>query len=608
MRICVDVDETSGAEVLIQHGHMRILATSDVHMHLSGGSETTGEPTPQSGLARLARLIDAARKSAPGASLLVDNGDLLQGTPLAVTCRDFPRAQRHPLAAFLEAVGYDALGLGNHDFDFGPDYLAHFIAEMHCPVLSANARGVPGLKSRCLLPCTLPLEQGGSATLQVGVTSALPLQTAQWAGSALGADVSIDEPLAAIEQQVAALREEGADLVLVAAHGGLDPVPEPRGSEHFAGAVRKLPGVGAVIAGHLHMAIADAGDAEQVAPCVMPSYGAAHLGCIDLVLAQDASGWHVQAAEARLLEVGGAEPLPELLSILEPLRSQTAARVVKPIARTDVHLHSYFAMLQSSAAVALVAEAMMDGLERMALPDDWADLPKLAAIAPILVGGRGGPDQFCDVRPGPVSLAATEALFPYEDVLTARRMSGADLRLWLDRAAAIYGALDDADDGNGALLHPQMPGFCFDMIHGLTVRIDPTRPARFSPKGAELDPGASRLTCLEWQGRPVQDTDHFVLGLSSYRSGGGGNYPDVGIRLPSGSEGPQIRRLVCDVLDARKTVAPAPLDWAIEPGLGVSATIDTSPQAAEFLDDIAKFSPEIERVTAAGFLRLRVHL
>ncbi len=580
-------------------------------MHLTGRMDASGASTPQSGLARLARVIERAKAGAPGVSLLVDNGDLIQGTPLALTSAEFERSGQHPLAEFLNAVGYDVIGLGNHDFDFGLAYLEHLAKQYDFPVLSANATGVTGVLPRCVIERTILADDGQAYPVRIGVTSALPQQTAEWSAFTLRGAVAFEDPLTALEREVAALRAEGADLVVIAAHGGLEAVPDLHMTENFALGACDLEGVDAVISGHLHQCHPDPGVTvtyEGETPRVMPGHGAAHLGCIDLDLSWDGERWTVDGSKAQLLGVDGAEVLPDLIRILEPLDVVTSKRASRPITSTDVHLHSFFAMLQSSAGIGLVADAMLRGMDRLHMPDDWRDLPQLAAIAPILTGGLAGPDQFFDFPPGPLPFAATEALFPYEDVLTAKKMTGADLRIWLDRAAAIFWPLGKQSNGTCPLLHPQMPGFCFDMISGLTVRIDPTRPARFGPGGALLDPNASRIAVLDWQGQPVQDDDTFVVCMSSYRVSGGGGYPLVGTSPANDPGGPQIRTLVREALSTRDRIAPKPIDWSLVPDLGVTAVMETSPRAAHILHEIADFRPEVESVTSAGFLRLRLHL
>ena len=585
---------------------IRLLATSDVHMNLSGFSETTGLPTPQSGLARLARVIEKARKEAVGAVLLIDNGDLLQGTPMAQTALDTSDVTENPIVLMTQALGFDAFGLGNHDFDFGQTYLEQLIAALPGPTLSANTHGVAGVKRRVIIDCEGVDQAGAPFTLRVGLTSALPEQTGQWTAFLLSGSAEFTEPVAAVKAQVSALKAEGADIVVVAAHGGLDAVPEPSGSENFAHAIRKMPGVDAVIAGHPHQRVPLPGSVALGEACVMPGYGADHLGCIDLHLERHAKGWCVTSKEASLLAIDGAEPVPELTALLAPARAATSQRLAQQITTSNVTMHSFFSMVKPCPGMGLLADAMISGLDRMELPCEWQDLPKLAAVAPALSGGRAGPDQYVNIPAGPVTYLAIESLFPFEDVLCAKRLSGRDLREWLERSVAIYADLTGPHDTPPFLLQFDMPGFCFDMIAGLSVQIDPTRPARYDAVGNCISPLAQRIVDVRWQGAPLRDDDLFVLAMSSFRFDGGGRFPDVGTSLPKRVHGPPIRTLLHDLCEASSVIQTKPPDWGFVPDLGIDVLYSTSPQALDMLDTLAVFSPEVVRVTSKGFLQLQL--
>ena len=250
---------------------------------------------------------------------------------------------------------------------------------------------------------------------------------------------------------------------------------------------------------------------------------------------------------------------------------------------------------------------MLSGLDKMDLPADWRDLPRLAAAAPTMTGGRAGPDQYVNIPAGPVPYAAIETLFSFEDVLRAKRLSGRDLREWLERAAAIYSMLD-GQGGIPFLLQSEMPGFCFDMIRGLSVRIDPTRQARYDASGNCVAPNAGRVVDVRWNNAPLRDEDMFVLAMNSFRFEGGGGFPNVGTALPDHVHGPQIRSLLHDLCRSKPNLRPQPLDWQLEPGLGCDVLFDTSPQALDLLDELACFAPEVVSVTAEGFLQLRLSL
>lgn len=597
--------------------HLRLLATTDVHMNLSGYSETHGYATPDYGLARLANVIAEDRANAQGLTLLFDNGDILQGTPLGTTAAKMPCTPDHPFVATVTALGYDALGLGNHDFDFGPDYLARLISALPMPVLSANVDGVPGLQRSVILDRAWTDADQRKQTLRIGVTSALPMQTAQWSAHSLDGKVTITEPLAAIAKVTSDLREAGADIVIVLAHSGLNAVESPEGSEFFAYPAARMAGVDAVVAGHTHELVPDPVGALQpfedrpghvgACPVVQPGFRASHLGRIDLALQLEQGEWSLCDSQSQLRPVSGQDADPTLLKGLHPARAATQARLTREIGQNSAHMHSYFSLLGQDLGMGFVAETLIAALPKLPIPADWADLPRLAAVPPGLTGGLSGPDSYVDLPPGPVPARAIDMLCPFENILTARRMTGANLRLWLERAAAIFNT-PRADEAAQHLLHPDMPTSFFDTIFGLEIEIDPCRPARYAPSGALADPDANRVTSLRYQGQPVKDTDSFLVAMYSYRAAGGGGYPDVGEPLPDQTTGPDARDLLLDAFQTRPAMAPTPVDWRLKLGSGCEVLYDTSPAAEAHLNDIVRFGPQVLSITSEGFLRLKLRL
>lgn len=149
--------------------HLRLIATSDLHGNLLGYDYLSDCPAPGAGLAALAPVM-ARLRTGPGATLLFDNGDILQGTPLAETGTQAEGPM--PVAEAFRALGYDAATLGNHDFDFGLAAARRFAAEAATPVVLGNVAGADGAP---FLPPFVVLEReiadgaGARHQLRVGV-------------------------------------------------------------------------------------------------------------------------------------------------------------------------------------------------------------------------------------------------------------------------------------------------------------------------------------------------------------------------------------------------------------------------------------------------------
>ena len=314
--------------------HLRLLATSDLHAHLLPYDYFTARRASGIGLARLSDLIAQAREDAPN-SMLFDNGDTLQGTPLADTTlvRILPSGGTNPMITAMNALGFDAGTLGNHDFDFGLDYLETSLDAADFPVTLANVHrpdGAPFQAPRLMLKRAVSDGAGGTHTLRVGVTGALPPQVAAWSRRIVEGRLVFEDITTTVAAQVAALRADGADIVVVLAHSGLGHAAPAHGAENVARHLATLDGVDAIVAGHTHdLAALEAG--PGFAPVVQPAAYGTHLGVIDMVLdpPNGANHWAVDVSQAANLATpvrprrqGGA--LRRLLGRFPALRHEVA--------------------------------------------------------------------------------------------------------------------------------------------------------------------------------------------------------------------------------------------------------------------------------------------
>ncbi|NRB03961.1 MAG: metallophosphoesterase, partial [Rhodobacteraceae bacterium] len=285
--------------------NMRILATTDVHMQLTGRDDRLSLTHTDRGLARLATLIDQQRQTARGTTLLFDNGDFLQGAAMADALYDAQSDITHPLGPIMSDLAYDAVGLGNHDFDFGIPYLRRFTDALPCPVLCANLEcsDLPAIAPFTVLEHKVRAEDGSHHVIRIGVVSALPQQTAIWNARFLAGCATLSDPVLAIQTISKTLRcDHGADLIIALSHGGITVDCGLPNQEHFAADVARIEEVDVVIAGHQHKLFPDPSfrnlpdtDIQDSTiagtPCVMPGFGGSHLGQIDLHLQQNDDGW-----------------------------------------------------------------------------------------------------------------------------------------------------------------------------------------------------------------------------------------------------------------------------------------------------------------------------
>ncbi len=614
----------------------RLLATSDLHAHLLAWDYYADRPSETVGLARVAALIAAARAEV-GNSLYVDNGDLIEGNPLADHQAGGQGAPVHPMIAALNALGCDAATLGNHEFSHGMGFLRRALADVRYPVVSANMLTRKGATPRdddTLLPRYVILDRmvadqtGALHPLRVGIFGLTPPQVLDWDGA------RIDEPLAARDMveaaahAIACLRSEGADLVMALAHTGLGGAQAVRGAENAGVLLAALPGLDALVLGHAHQVFPspdfagcggvdlDRGTLHGV-PTVMPGTHGSHLGVIDLTLVREGGGWRVQrgGAEARPIAAcdakGQARALveddPGLLALAAPAHRAVRDWMAQPIGQTAVPLHSFFALVDDAPMQRLIAGAQTRHLRAAVAGTQWSDLPILSAVAPFKTGGRGGPRNFTHVPAGPLLMRHVSDLYIFPNTFTAIILTGAEVEDWLERAVSAYARLMPGRPDQ-ALLDPAFPGFGIEMIAGVSYAVDLAAPARYDLQGNLVDPGARRIRDLCFAGRAIDPEARFALATNCYR---------VGVMRARQATPPQViatgAETMRDILlhqIAAQQVLPAapPPGWRLQPLPGTSVVIETGPEAAGYMDDIARFRPQNLGPTERGFLCFRLNL
>lgn len=641
--------EVSEAELSGKLGHganrtgvsrLRILATSDLHANVAAWDYHADRPSAARGLARTASLIAAARAEV-GLSLLLDNGDFLQGSPMGdAAALDHANGQLgpHPMIAAMNCLGYDAATLGNHEFSNGLDFLLTALADARFPVISANVAwslGPTPLADRHMVPPTLILtrsladEEGGEHPLRIGLIGLAPPQTTQWDRQQIGGRVQTRDILEAAAAHVPALRAAGAEIVVALSHSGIgDSRPLPM-MENATAALATMAGVDVLIAGHTHQRFPspDFPASEHVdpqrgwlwgKPAVMPGFHGSHLGVIDLDLKRSPSGWQVAGSQAELRPIarrtatGRVRALtscaPEVLAAVDGAHRSTRLWSRRRVGAIAQELHSYFALVSACPTVRLVAQAQAAHVTRALAGTEYAGLPVLSAAAPFRAGGRGGPDNYTLVPEGPLSMRHVADLYPHPNSISALLISGAEAAEWLERSVSLFRQIAPGSK-DAELIDPDFASFNFDTLEGLTYEVDLTQPPRFDARGCRRDASAHRIRQLMLGGQPLDPEARLVIASNSYRSGGTGGFagarPDRVIL-----SGPESNRdiLLAHIEALGAVPATGAANWLFARMPGTTVLFDSAPRAADRLADLAPLHAEALEIAPSGFRRFRLRL
>lgn len=594
-------------------------------MQLIAYDYVTDRQTGGESLARLATLIHASRAQAEAEGalcLLLDNGDTLQGNPMGtfLACSE---TTPHPMIAAMNTLQYDVLGLGNHDFDHGVPHLARCMRELNAPVTSANmtSDALPDLEPWVLLERRLPGQTDERARLRIGVVSALPRQTATWNRQHLDGSAQIAAPIGALKDAVEEVRARGADLVIALAHMGIARFDEGDDPQNQVSEVCALPGVDAVIAGHTHLRFPGP-DHQSTAgadchkgliagtPVVMPGSGASDLGIIDLDLARpvkDAPWGIAERAVALRPLTDDVREDPVIAMLANDAHLATRNSLARPVARIDTPMNSYFALADPSPVTALMGAAKRYAIEQAVAGSDLAEMPLLAAAATPATGGFDGPSNFISLPAGQLERRHIAGLIPYANQVWAVRATGARLAGWLERSTLIFNVLrPDAPDQ--MLIDPQVPGFRYDALYGLTYQIDLNLPSRFDAAGRPVPGARGRVSDIRWKGVPVRPDQEFLVAVTDHRAGGGGTFrpfeeDDIVVR----ENAPLDRALVAYLSTPAAGRTPLEAPWRFKAAPNTNAILHTAPDALNHLSDISRMRPEPCGLTADGFARLRLH-
>ncbi|NIZ15660.1 bifunctional 2',3'-cyclic-nucleotide 2'-phosphodiesterase/3'-nucleotidase [Phaeobacter sp. HF9A] len=620
--------------------HLRLMETTDLHVHVFPYDYYSDRPVDTVGLARTASLIGDIRAEATN-SLLLDNGDFLQGNPMGDYIayeRGMKEGDMHPVITAMNTVGYDASTLGNHEFNYGLSFLMKSLAGAGFPVVCANiakSTGATPREDETLLPPYVLLDReltdgaGNRHPIKIGIIGFVPPQVMNWDRKHLEGNVQARDIVEAARAYVPEMKEKGADIIIALSHSGIGAADLTDGMENASVPLAMVEGIDAIMTGHSHLVFpsstyadfagvdADKGTIHGT-PAVMGGYWGSHMGLIDLMLERDGNGWRVvgHASEARPISKRNEDRSVTALvessqPVLESVQAEhdaTLAYVRRAVGKTDAPLHSYFALVADDPSVQIVSIAQIWYISQMMKGTEYEGLPILSAAAPFKAGGRGGPDYYTDVSVGDVAIKNVADLYLYPNTVRAVKVTGAQVKDWLERSAGIFNQIEPGK-ADQPLLNPAFPSYNFDVMDGVTYEIDLSQPSKFSTKGELEHPEANRIVNLMFNGAPIDPDQEFIVATNNYRAGGGGDFPGAkGDTVVF--EGPDTNRdvIVRYIVD-QGTISPkADGNWRFSALPGTSVLFETGPKAAAYADAVPGVSISPAGDGPDGFARFRIEL
>ncbi|PFR34774.1 bifunctional 2',3'-cyclic-nucleotide 2'-phosphodiesterase/3'-nucleotidase [Bacillus thuringiensis] len=603
-------DENTGESTV----NLRILETSDIHVNLMNYDYYQTKTDNKVGLVQTATLVNKAREEVKN-SVLFDDGDALQGTPLgdyvANKIKD-PKnrvdpSYTHPLYRVMNLMKYDVISLGNHEFNYGLDYLNKVIEKTDFPVINSNVYKVDHddkeendenyFKPYHILKKEVVDEAGQKQIVKIGVMGFVPPQIMNWDKANLEGKVKAKDIVATARIMVKKMQNEGADIIVALAHSGVDKSEYKEvnkmenASYHLA---TQVPGVDAVLMGHSHTEVEDVFNGV---PVVMPGVFGSNLGIIDMQLKKVNGTWEVQKDQSKpqLRPIANSKGTPlvesdqKLVNEIKDEHQATIDYVNTPVGETKAPINSYFSLVQDDPSVQIVTNAQKWYVEQELKKPEYEkikDIPVLSAGAPFKAGGRNGATYYTDIPAGTLAIKNVADLYVYPNTLYAVKVNGAQVKEWLEMSAGQFNQIyPEKKTEEQPLVNIGYPTYNFDILDGLKYEIDVTQPAKYDKDGKIVNANTNRIVNMTYEGKPVADDQKFIVATNNYR-GSSQTFPGVSEGEVVYQSQDETRQIIVKYMQKIKNIDPAAdQNWTFKPIVAdkLNTTFDSSPNAQKYI-------------------------
>ncbi len=538
-----------------------ILGTTDLHSHVFDWDYYTDAAYKDSkgnsvGVARVATLVKQQREAkGEDRVLLVDAGDIIQGTSLAyyyarvdpITGTDGHKGPQHPMAVAMNHMRYDAAALGNHEFNYGIDVLRKFEQQCRFPLLAANA-----LDAKTLRPAFHPYTVKricvpGAPDIKVGVLGLTNPGIALWDKDNVSGRMVFPGLVEQAKKYVPRLRALGCDVVFLTDHSGLDgsssygdELPYVENASNLV--AQQVPGIDAILVGHTHVEVPSyTVKNEETGEDVLlsePYCWGYRLSVFDFELELVRGQWKVTKKTAQTLNPNTVDEDPEIKKLLEADHELVVKYVNTPVGTCTEDLSAADSCWKDVPIMDFIHQVQMDTVKAGLSASDAA-LPLISVAAPF--------SRTADIPAGSVTIRDIAGLYIYDNTLYGKKLTGAQLKDYLEYAARYYHQVPSGTKVDTATLTNANSfwDYMYDTAAGVSYEIDIAQ--------AE----GSRVKNLTYDGTAVTDDQVFVVAVNNYRANGGSGYPHIAAADIAYSSTNEIRQLMIDYVTGKGTLNPA---------------------------------------------------
>lgn len=622
---------------------LRILETTDIHTNIMDYDYYKNKPTEKTGLVRTATLVRAARAEVKN-SVLVDNGDLLQGSPMGdyMADRGLQPGDVHPVYKAMNQLGYDVGNLGNHEFNYGLDFLNEATNDANFPYINANVidlkTGNNMFTPYIIKTNTFTDTDGVEHQVNIGYIGFVPPQILIWDKKNLEGKVEALDIKQTAEKFVPQMKAAGADIIIAIPHSGISADPYKVMAENSVYYLTQVPGIDAIAFGHSHAVFPSNAFAKipgvdiekgtiNGIPAVMPGRWGDHVGIMDLVLDKQGDTWKVTSAqtEARpIFDKFSKKPLvaadKTMVAAVQADHDATRHFVNQPIGKANDVMYSFLALVQDDPTIQIVNLAQQDYVERFIQGDpDLEGIPVLSAAAPFKAGGRGNdPSNFTEVESGQLTFRNAADLYLYPNTLVAMKVTGKEVKEWLECSAGQFNQIDlNSIAPQGLINWDGFRTYNYDVIDGVKYGIDLSQPARYDGECQLINPDSNRITDLTFEGKPVNPAQPFIVATNNYRAYSG-KFAGTGEVFVAFASPDENRTVLADYIsrvskEQGQVTPSADNNWHFTPLQSdnkLTITFETAPgeKAAQFIKDKGQYPMQFMQEDKLGFAIYRLDL
>ncbi|WP_125546342.1 bifunctional metallophosphatase/5'-nucleotidase [Levilactobacillus lindianensis] len=507
---------------------LTILSTSDTHGYVFPTNYVKKGSHQGFGLARAATVIarEQAQAKTLGPVVTVENGDFLEGSPLAYyVARVKPDRDPAPLMAIYNQIDYDCGILGNHEFNYGQEYLQAAIKDAKRSILCANILDHNG-EPEYGQPYQIIEKEG----IKIGILGLTTQAVYKWEKATNISGLQFESAYLAAKKYVPIIREQ-ADVVIVCYHGGFErdlttgkPNDIHVGENEAYHILEAIPGIDALVTGHQHRQLAtDVFDT----PITQPGFRGQAIGKITLDLDRQADGTvTVLSHESELVPTKHAPLDQKVLAAANGLNSEVGHWLDQPLGHIQGDM-----TFDDPFAARMHETPYIEFIQKVQMATMGADISATALFSDEARGFEN-----------PITMRNIMTNYVYPNGLSLLKITGADLRGALEVSARYFAIEDNQIAVNPAFVHPKRRQYNYDMYEGVDYQINVAKPE------------GQRIENLTYHGKPVTDDQELRIALNQYRAVGGGHYAMYSAdKIIAESQG-AMSEIIADYLQEHPTV------------------------------------------------------